>query len=223
MATAAQVEAFRRNSNGLVSLAQSDLRAFWSALDLAGNPLLVRAALEEFMPDLVDSYGSTAALLGADFYDESRGRAPSAARFQAILSEPPDISQAQAVSRWGLGPLFQSEPDAPQALLDLLGATQRLVLQSARGTIFNSAARDSVQTGFARIPRGLETCHFCTMIASRGAVYYTAETAGQSNEWHNDCDCVIAPISSRDGYPEGYDPNRFLSLYAQGKGVGRDD
>jgi hypothetical protein len=209
VATSAQVEAFRSNSAALVVLVQRDLEDFWAALNTSGNPLLVRAAMEDFFPELVTAYGDAAALLGADFYDELRDVPASASRFTATLASPPDAAQSLAVTRWGLGPLFKPEPDPVQALADLAGAAQRLVLQSARTTVFEAAGRDPVRTGFARVPRGARTCPFCTMIAGRGAVFYTAETAGQSNEWHNDCDCVIVPSRGRSDYPEGYDPKQF--------------
>jgi hypothetical protein len=220
VATSAQVEAFRTNSAALVTLVHRDLEDFWSALNTDGNPLLVRAAFEDFFPELVNAYGDAAALLGADFYDELRDVPPSAKRFTAALAPPPDVAQSLAVTRWGLGPLFQPEPDPAQALLDLAGAAQRLVLQSSRDSIFNAARKDPVRTGFARVPRGAKTCPFCTMIASRGAVFSTAASAGESNRWHNDCDCAIVPMRGKSDYPEGYDPERFLDAYAAGVGIG---
>jgi hypothetical protein len=36
-------------------------------------------------------------------------------------------------------------------------------------------------------------CKFCSMLAGRGAVYLTAETAGENNRFHDHCSCVIAP------------------------------
>lgn len=220
MATAEQLNRFRSQSDGLVALARRDLRDFWSALDFT-NPSLVRAAMLEFFPEIVAAYGDAAALIGADFYDELRNAPPSAASFRALLANPPEVEQAQGATRWGLGPLFQEEPDPAGALKLLEGAAQRLVLQAARSTIFGSATRDTVRTGFARVPRGV-TCAFCTMVASRGFVYRTAETAGQSNQWHDDCDCSIVPGQNADDYPPGYDPDALYKLYKQGSGIGRD-
>ena len=221
MATRVQVEEFRSNTAGLVDLAKDDLRAFWEALDLAGNPLLVRDALEEFMPLLIETYGDAAGVLGADFYEELRDA--TEARFVVAVGSSPSVTQVQASTRWALGPLFQPVPNPAQALLNIEGSTQRLVLQAARDSIFDSAAKDPVRTGFARVPRGAKTCKFCTMIASRGAVYSSARNAGQSNEWHDDCDCVITAVRSAADFPEGYDPDEFLKLYADGVGVGQTD
>lgn len=209
---------FRLNNQSLVTLATNDLQSFWSALNTDGNPLLVKNALLEFFPELVGVYGDTAALLAADFYDELRDVPPSAARFAAVMAEPVDTDQAEASARWALGPLFSDEPNPLQVLANLVGATQRLVLQPGRSTVINSASSDPVRTGFARIPVG-PTCRFCTMVASRGFVYSTARSAGDSNKWHDDCDCIVVSGQSDRDLPEGYDLEELGRMYAAGEGT----
>lgn len=185
---------------------------------MQGSPILVRDALLDFFPELVQAYGDAAALLAADFYDELRDVPPSASRFRAVLADPPDSAQARASARWGLGPLFTAQPDPTQALLNLAGSAQRLVLQSGRDTVFTASNRDPVRTAFARIPVG-KTCPFCTMVASRGFVYGSAERAGESNTWHDDCDCVIVPGRSPGDLPEGYDLPVLERAYAARVGI----
>ena len=221
MASAQQVAQFRSNNQALVVLARNDLDQFWGALNVQGSPVLVRDALLDFFPELVTVYGDSAALLGADFYDELRAVPASAARFTATLALPPNIEQAQAGARWALGPLFQSVPDPIQVLANLGGVAQRLVLQAGRDTISGAAFRDPVRTGYARVPVGV-TCRWCIMLASRGAIYSDAAAAGDGNRYHGDCDCVPTPIRSRRDYPEGYDRREYERLYAEGSGVGRD-
>lgn len=64
---------------------------------------------------------------------------------------------------------------------------------------------------YARVPSGRETCGFCTMLASRGFVYSSAEKA---TSYHRHCDCIIVP-----GYPgldvEGYNPDALYRQYEQ--------
>jgi hypothetical protein len=172
------VEQFREANRQLVSLAQADITAIWAALDTSGDPTRVRDILLELFPDLVQTYGDTAAVLGADWYDTLRDVPASSASFNAALAAPAVTEQAQSSLRWALGPLFQAEPDPGGALQLLLGAAQRMVLQPGRDTIFDSARRDPVRTGVARVPSGSDTCAFCIMLASRGAVYYSVESAG---------------------------------------------
>jgi hypothetical protein len=215
MATAAQVAEFRSNISDLVTLAINDLTQFWEATSSA-DPIVLRDALLEFYPDLVTVYGDTAALLGADFYDELRDVPSSAARFAAVLAEPTDTERAEAVARWGIGPLFAAEPNPNQALENLLGATQRLVVQPARSTVAVSARRDNVRTAFARVPSGAETCRWCLMLASRGAVYGDSKAAGGMDRYHSWCDCIPTPVRSKRDLPEGYDPAALYSAYQSG-------
>jgi hypothetical protein len=222
VATAAQVAEFRAANQSLVTLALRDLRDFWAALNLDGEATRVRDALLDFFPELITVYGDTAALLGADWYDMLRDVPVSSASFRAALATPPQVEQAQAAARWALGPLFQAEPDPVNALSLLGGAAQRLVLKAGRDTVWDSARRDPVRTGIARVPTGPQTCSFCIMLASRGAVYASRESAGAENKYHDDCDCVPTIVRSEDDYPEGHDLDLYRRLYREGAGVGRD-
>lgn len=213
---------YRAANQSLVLLAQRDLGDFWAALNLSGDPTRVRDALLDFFPELVAAYGDTAALLGADWYDALRDAPPSVASFTAVMARPVDAERAQGAARWALGPLFTGDPDPAGAFSLLSGSMQRLVMQPGRDTVFDSASGDPAGVRFARIPSGATTCRFCTMIASRGFVYATAESAGLSNRWHDKCDCVITPGRGPDDYPEGFDLESYQRLYREGSGVGRD-
>lgn len=206
-------------NQSLVVLAQRDLRDFWGSLNLSADPAVIRRATTAFFPELITAYGDAAALLGADFYDSLRNVPPSAARFRATLAASAPAEQAVGSVRWALGALFDGRPD--QSLANLSGAAQRMVLQAGRDTIARSAFTDPVRTGFARVPQGT-TCSFCIMVASRGAIYSTAEAAGESNTYHDNCNCVPLPVRGEADFPEGYDLDLYKKLYAEGSGIGRD-
>lgn len=182
----------------------------------------MKAALLEFFPELLTTYGDVAALLGADWYDLLRDVPPSAASFRAVMSRPVGSEQAQGAARYALGPLFADEPEPSAVLARLAGSTQRLVLKPGRDTFFDAGTADPVSRAFARVPSGPTTCKWCVMLASRGFVYYSEESAGQGNQWHDDCDCV--PVSGRDrnDLPEDYDLDYFIELYQDRSGVNRD-
>src|SRR5699024_5382829 len=71
-------------------------------------------------------------------------------------------------------------------------------------------ARDlELALNWARVLTGHENCGFCVMLASRGPVYETAQTAGRiraspefravngrrwMNSYHPNCDCVVVPV-----------------------------
>lgn len=164
------------------------MQDFLSSFRLDGDPVRVRNALLAFFPELVTTYGDISALLAADFYDMLRDVPPSAASFQAAFSAPTDPAKAEGSVRWAVGPLF--EQDADLFLSQMLGATQRLVLDRGRGSFYDSAAADPVRTGVARIPSGTDTCAFCIMLASRGAVYQSEVSA----------ELVVGRGSNRTGY-----------------------
>jgi hypothetical protein len=213
------VAQYRQANQTLVRLAQRDLTDFWSSLNFAADAAVIRDAALSVMPDLVSSYGDTAAVIGADWYDMLRDVPPSAASFQAVLANPLPVVQVEASTRWALGPLFQQEPDAALALEKLNDVTQRLVLQPGRNSVWDSAAADPVRTGIARVPTGLKTCAFCVMVASRGAVYTSMRAAGEGNEYHGHCHCVPTPIRTPDDWPEGHDVAEFERLYAAQSGI----
>ena len=61
---------------------------------------------------------------------------------------------------------------------------------------------------YARVPSGGETCPFCMMLASRGAVYHSEATAGGDGHYHAHCRCRIVPVFG-DQQIEGYDPSEW--------------
>lgn len=129
------------------------------------------------------------------------------------------------------------EPSAEDSLRDELGRLAKSeVARRANETILSNAKRDRKRgVRFARVPLGYHTCAFCTMLASRGFVYWSEETAGAFSHWHSDCRCKIVPgipemqrytkngthVSRGFVYPqiEGYDPDAYFSLYQAGLGV----
>lgn len=216
MVSAAQVSKYSRDNRNVVELARNNLTQVWSGLNVSGDPARVRDALIDLFPDLVTVYGDVAAAIAADFYDDTRD-APGA-RYRAAPADTPDAAQSEAAARWGIGPLFQPEPDPSTALTQLSGSLQRLILQAGRSTLIQAARRDPVRTGFARIPQG-PTCPWCVMLASRGFVYASEASAGAFNRWHDDCNCVIVPGRSARDLPDDYNLNEVRSLYSSGSGI----
>ena len=70
-------------------------------------------------------------------------------------------------------------------------------------TVLRNARRDRGDgVRFARVPTGAETCSFCFMLATRGAVYWTRATAGEMSKFHHRCDCKIVPGFKSDKHAE---------------------
>lgn len=198
MPTLAQVGAFRRNSAALVTLAERDLRLIWRQVDTS-SVVAARTVLEGTLPDVIQTYGSTAALLAADFYDELRNVASSAGRFTAVMAEPAPVVQALALARWGLAPLLGAKPDGRQALSNISGGMQRLVMQAGRETLVKSAVKDPVRTGIQRVPSGTDTCNFCQELADAEIIYGSEAAESAVSAYHDNCFCIPTPVRLNDG------------------------
>lgn len=183
--TAPPVDASRAELELLLELAAADLGASW----VSGSAERVRDALEPVLAELVALYGSAAAALGADWYDDLRDLADVDGRFRAIVADLPDVGAIEALAGWGVGPLFQAEPDIDAARSQVAGGLQKIVGDMHRDTVIGSLKRDPAAKGWSRQTTG-KSCQFCVMIAGRGAVY-SAHTANFSS--HNHCDCIAVP------------------------------
>lgn len=79
----------------------------------------------------------------------------------------------------------------------------------ANDTMIKNCKRDRVR--FARVPSGGETCNFCLMLASRGFVYASKQSAGENKHFHAHCRCKIVP--EFDGGIAGYDPGAIYDKW----------
>jgi hypothetical protein len=78
---------------------------------------------------------------------------------------------------------------------DMARESQRLAHNGGRDAVLQGAQNTKGhRVGYMRVPRGLYTCGFCIMLASRGAVYNTKASAGfqgVGREYHAGCDCEV--------------------------------
>lgn len=202
------VAEYRAATTALTTLVQAQIRDLLSAFGTSSDPRVVRDALLQFFPDFMTAYGDTAAVLGADLYDALRNLPPSAGTVQTVFAQPAKVKQSEGSVRWAVGALFAPEPSWDTFESNLLGASQRLILQPSRGTIDLLARADaragkaaavgwSRQVNPARAKSG-KSCDWCLMLAGRGPVYGSAASAGASSSgdaatWHDGCNCVAVP------------------------------
>ncbi len=104
------------------------------------------------------------------------------------FAEPADLPDDEALkisTRWAL-----STGDATTGLQLLQGAATRYIYNAARDTLSQAAnAEDGARWG--RSLGSAKPCEFCIMLAGRGAVYTSADTAGEAMTYHDDCDCEV--------------------------------
>lgn len=185
MATSTQIREHRRDLAALVGIAENDLRLLFREFDTADA---AQEALRDVLPSLVAIYGSAAATLGADWYDDLRDGAGARGRFAAIPAELPDRGRTDALAGWAVGPMFQAEPDKATTLVKVVGGVQRIIANADRFTIMGSSVADPAARGWQRAGSG--NCDFCRMLIGRGAVYTEASAAFDS---HDHCGCVGVP------------------------------
>lgn len=182
-------------------LARRDLTEFFESLvDLA--PEDARNALREYLPLLVDRYGSMAAAYAADWYDATYGTVG----FRAQVYEGKPAAAVAARSDSASVHLLTGHRD--MALAALTDAVDRLVKQPGRTTVARNSEEDPRQEYLARIPRGL-TCDWCLDLASHGPMPATAKTRQFLDRWHGACDCQLVALSDADELPDGYDPDAY--------------
>lgn len=75
-----------------------------------------------------------------------------------------------------------------------------------------NARRDPSYPRWARVPVGGETCNFCIMLASRGFVYHTADTASHA---HANCDCRVVPSWDKSPSVQGYSPEKYFDQWLE--------
>ena len=157
------------------------------------------------MTKALNVYGEQAAAAAIDMFDDVM----AAEGLSVRGSMPSGLITADEVSRIGhyqAGKLRTDDRDGFARMIE--ESTHFLVRQVAnramwwQGGLYGSGSFEDeifamAQQGgwyeirYARVPQGIETCDFCLMLASRGFVYLTEDTA--SAHVHRNCDCIVVP------------------------------
>lgn len=94
-------------------------------------------------------------------------------------------------------------------------------------TMTGNAKRDPARPKFARVPSATKSyrdgCPFCRMLASRGFVYWSKQTAGEFDHYHADCQCAVVAQFDKNPKVEGYDPEKYLEEYLDARHVAADN
>ena len=157
-----------------------------------------REAAKLIMEGFVQAYDDKAAEFASQWYDY-RAEQGGARLKQAVTMTVYEPGSVDDVARYQAKKLAK-EGDA--AFARACGEFARNdAFRSLNETIIANVGRDRDKGAmFARVPTGTETCTFCLMLASRGAVYHTRKTAGEWGRFHRGCDCKVVP--SFEGDPD---------------------
>lgn len=213
MISAAQWDAYNKACLTVTAQAKADVSARVSAW-LAANPSATvaeaREAAEGIAAAVLADNAQAASSLAAQWYD-ARAKAAGAKLDRAVTLPVSDEARESLAktARYQAGRL--GEDGGAGAFAEAMGEwaeyQSRLVLNR---TIISNAKRDRRRgVRFARVTTGRNTCNFCTMLAGRGAVYHSRETAGELGKYHTHCQCKVVPSfagKADDVLVEGHDP-----------------
>lgn len=196
--------------NAVSSEAQALIAATLEALDWT-DVERDRRTLVDALQEVCDSYADVVAQAAADMYDDAR-EAVVGERLgaQALPGYEPDATD-RAV-RYFVKSIVDGKP-VESFNAQVLGRVDYELKRAAGRCATANAARDPLKPRYARVPTGSETCPFCIMLASRGFVYRSKETAGGIDHYHPGCDCrVVCQWEASQGV-EGYDVPDLFEQY----------
>ena len=173
-----------------------------------------REAAKLIMEGFVQAYDDKAAEFASQWYDY-RAEQGGARLKQAVTMTVYEPESVDDVARYQAKKLAK-EGDA--AFARACGEFARNdAFRSLNETIIANVGRDRDKGAmFARVPTGTETCTFCLMLASRGAVYHSRKTAGEWRHFHRGCDCKVVPSFEGDPDAElvqGVKPRELYERY----------
>lgn len=202
---------------------QGELRKHLRSIDYSKPVDEWRDVLVGIMNTYCGSASQVAAMESAIFYDGLRERVVGAPMGSFAQDGRQAIATEKSVKAF-ISKLLDGDYDEFERLC-LERLDYEVKRAAGRCTQYN-ARRDpySSEVRWARVPTGEETCDFCIMLASRGPVYLSEESAGgDPDHYHPHCDCRIVPFwgtydngTSRRGSSmsiEGYDPDALYEQY----------
>ena len=203
MISSAEFAAYNRAAARIGDKAASDVESSvlaWCRANASASVAEKREAAKLIMDGYVQGYDDIAAVFAAEWYDR-RAEKSGVALDQAITMTTYKPESVDDVARYQAKKLAKGG-DAEFA--KACGEYARNdAFRSLNETIIANVGRDRDKGArFARVPTGLETCTFCLMLASRGAVYHTRKSAGEWKHFHRGCDCKVVPSFERDPYAE---------------------
>lgn len=161
------------------------------AVDIAGRvdgaPEVRRLALLQTIPGVIDYYATATATLAADFYDERRELAGAKQTYTTTLVINDRTVKIRRAVAWASEPMFRDMGvTLEQRLAEIV---QSEVAMPYRDTITTNSRNDPASVGWRRVTG--KCCGFCSMLASRGAVYRQSSARFAA---HPHCDCGAEPV-----------------------------
>lgn len=217
MISAAEFAAYNREVARIGDRAAADVESSvlaWCRSHEDATVAQKREAAKLIMEGFVQGYDDVAAEFAAQWYDR-RAEQGGARLDQAVTMTTYRPDSVDAVARYQAKKLAKGgDAEFAKACGEF---ARNDAFKSLNETILANVGRDKDKgVRFARVPTGFETCTFCLMLASRGAVYHTRKTAGEFKHFHRRCDCKVVPSFEDDAdaeLVEGVRPKELRERY----------
>lgn len=210
MISSDQWRAYNEAVEAIRSAAEEEVRegvASWLNEHPRASVAEAREEAARIMRGAVQRHDKEAATLAAEWYD-AQGRAGGATLDRAVTAPTYSGDAVDTLARYQVRKYMDGDLAGFAAMCGEFAAND--AMRSLNATVMRNAKRDrSKGVRFARVTTGRNTCSFCLMLAGRGAVYWSEESAGAFNEWHRHCTCKVVPSYSGDQWEtlvEGRDP-----------------
>lgn len=170
---------FQQLLTGLTNELSGDVVQLLSRLGRLDQEELL-AFITDAYPDLLQPYIAAAADATVTWYEEQPAKKKT---FTPTPAEAPPLKELAIAGRWAM---LQGNP-----ITAMQGTATRSVFSASRDTVITNTLRENVR--WAR-HASAGACGFCKILATRGAVYRSQQSAKKS---HNHCHCLAVP--DRDG------------------------
>ena len=172
------IDGYDETVRSAVEAIQAELKASLSLIDYSAPVEQIRAEVVSLMNAYCQAASDVGARVSSEFYNGLRQMVTGKDTTLSLQSGRSPEATERAVRAF-VQKLVDEGEDGVADFEDLL--LERVEYETKRAVAYNTidnARRDPDRPRFARVPQGERTCDFCLMLASRGPVYLTAESAG---------------------------------------------
>lgn len=204
-------QAHRLAQTGIAAQTTAAVLDTWDLLDVEDLDRTAPRWLRVVRPVLVDQHRKSARASAVYFKAFRAVELDTAERVPVTITLAAPVLEQLITSMRVQGPVRAKALVAagvPQlramekASVEMARTAARLALGGGRDTIDGAIRTDPKAIGWARVTSG-NPCAFCAMLASRGPVYRSEDTAA-GFEYHDGCFCTAEPTYSRDAdWPAG--------------------
>ena len=174
--------------------------------------------LEPALVALIQSRRVTSAALTAEYLRAfglaEIGAAPASVQASVLPADEiiPNLRLLGPANAWDLTRKGRTAAEVARTTLTMVaGEVTRQTLNGGRRTLTDTVSRDRRIRGYTRVTDG-SPCAFCAMVAGRGPVYRSEQTA--SFEAHLKCGCTGEPVYASDA-PWSPSAQRYRDMYDQ--------